>query len=642
MRCRLSLLVVLVFVASPEWVSGQTSDVIRLPWTRWSFHIGNSQECAAPTNSACVWQSASAPPPILPVDMWQRVDLQLPDSLRTQQQLGVLIQGKMPVYEVFVNGQDIGGSGSFQSRNGPQDARTILVFPANLAADGRMSIAIHALNLRTSLPIGGFIPALGPVGQLEIVKNLDTLAYVRSNWQHYLCYLTLCFAGLVFLLLFTMEREFKEYLWIGVQLCSLASLRFVEFASVGDLGMSAKTAFVIFIGINASASVVYVEFAFAFLGQRVWKIFRLVQIVGLLYGIQFLLLLPVSYSAFLPLQSAVAAFTYAMRYSAVLQSLALLPAVPMCFRSRLPEMRAIGAAFLFMSFEETNRYLTQQNLPSLPQNIRLGTLDFDLRALAFLIFAVVMLVAMTVRFRRIQSRNHAIEQEFAAARTVQQVLIPDFLPPVSGLTIESVYLPAQEVGGDFFQVLPIPGGGDAFIVVGDVSGKGLKAAMTVSLLVGTLRTYAEFYTTPTDLLAGLNRRLHGRGDSFATCLVLKITPAGDVTIANAGHPNPYLDGLEIPTESDLPLGLTLDVAYAETHLSIGPSQCFALVTDGVVEATAPATRELFGFERTRAISTQTASAIAEAACLFGRGAPQADDITVLTVTRVAAEVPQAA
>jgi serine phosphatase RsbU (regulator of sigma subunit) len=160
--------------------------------------------------------------------------------------------------------------------------------------------------------------------------------------------------------------------------------------------------------------------------------------------------------------------------------------------------------------------------------------------------------------------------------------------------------------------------------------------VTVSLIVGTLRTYAEFYTSPAELLGGLNRRLYGRHAGFATCLVLKITCEGEVTIANAGHLNPYLDGVEVATESDLPLGITLDVEYAETRLRIEPGQVFTLVTDGVVEATAVTTRELFGFERTQAISRQKANAIAEAARAFGGGAPQADDITVLTVARTAA------
>jgi hypothetical protein len=112
----------------------------------------------------------------------------------------------------------------------------------------------------------------------------------------------------------------------------------------------------------------------------------------------------------------------------------------------------------------------------------------DLGSILFLGAVAYVLIE---RFAENQAERTRLSGEFEAARTVLQVLIPDFLPPVAGLTVESVYIPAQEVGGDFFQVLPIPGGGDAFIVLGDVSGHGLKAAMTVSLLVGTLRTLAE-------------------------------------------------------------------------------------------------------------------------------------------------------
>jgi len=279
-------------------------------------------------------------------------------------------------------------------------------------------------------------------------------------------------------------------------------------------------------------------------------------------------------------------------------------------------------------------YLPQAHFGPFRTLLRFDIGQFTILAsqIATIYFWVTLLVIIVLRTVRIAQERSEIAAEIAAARTVQQVLIPDFLPSVPGLTIESAYLPAQEVGGDFFQVLPLADG-DAFIVVGDVSGKGLKAAMTVSLIVGTLRTYVEFYTSPADLLSGLNRRLHGRHVGFATCLVLKIAPEGEVTIANAGHPNPYLDGVEVATESNLPVGITLDVEYAETHLHLDPAQSLTLVTDGVVEATQPESRELFGFERTQAISRQAANAIAEAAQAFGIGAPQADDITVLTVTR---------
>lgn len=167
-------------------------------------------------------------------------------------------------------------------------------------------------------------------------------------------------------------------------------------------------------------------------------------------------------------------------------------------------------------------------------------------------------------------------------------------------------------------------------MVGDVSGKGLKAAMTVSLIVGTLRTYVEFCSSPAALLDGLNRRLYGRGDGFATCLVLMVEPSGKLTVANAGHPNPYINGVEIQTDANLPLGLDLGVQYSEITVQLDPDQLCTLVTDGVIEAISPS-GELYGFERTQAISIKSASMIAEAARGFG----QQDDITVLTVIRSA-------
>jgi hypothetical protein len=288
---------------------------------------------------------------------------------------------------------------------------------------------------------------------------------------------------------------------------------------------------------------------------------------------------------------------------------------------------------------QTSYFLYKAHLVSSPAALApalvVGQYDFFAYDIATLYFWVTLLVIIVLRTVRLAREKAEITAEVEAARTVQQVLIPDFLPQIPGLRVETAYLPAQQVGGDFFQVLPIADGA-AFIVVGDVSGKGLKAAMTVSLIVGALRMYAESCTSPGELLAGINRRLHGRHAGYATCLVLKITPAGDVTIANAGHPNPYLDGAEVSTDSNFPLGLTLDVKYAETRLHIDPAQSLTLVTDGVVEATAATTRELFGFDRTQAISRHAANAIAEAAHAFGIGAPQSDDITVLTVARTAA------
>jgi serine phosphatase RsbU (regulator of sigma subunit) len=169
------------------------------------------------------------------------------------------------------------------------------------------------------------------------------------------------------------------------------------------------------------------------------------------------------------------------------------------------------------------------------------------------------------------------------------------------------------------------------VVIGDVSGKGMPAAMTVSLLVGTVRTLAHYTQSPGEILAAMNQRMLARsGGGFTTCLVLRADADGTLTMANAGHIAPYLNGKELPLENGLPLGLSAATTYAESIFQLAPEQQLTMLTDGVVEARDKA-GALFGFEATAALSAQTAETIAQAAQAFG----QDDDITVLTLTRLA-------
>jgi len=238
---------------------------------------------------------------------------------------------------------------------------------------------------------------------------------------------------------------------------------------------------------------------------------------------------------------------------------------------------------------------------------------------------------MFLRFTRISREQARAAAEFEAAREIQQRLVPASLPALPGFHVEAAYLPAQEVGGDFYQVLE-QRDGYALIVVGDVSGKGLKAAMTGALAIGALRTLADENLSPGALLSRLNRQmLTAQESGFITCLCVRISLQGSVTMANAGHLSPYRRGEEIKVDSGLPLGLTADADYSETHLELAPGDTLMLLSDGVVEAMNDE-HQLFGFERTRAISTQSAHQIAAAAQAFG----QEDDITVLTLKR---EVP---
>jgi hypothetical protein len=239
-----------------------------------------------------------------------------------------------------------------------------------------------------------------------------------------------------------------------------------------------------------------------------------------------------------------------------------------------------------------------------------------------------ILAILVLRFARSRRDEERHASELEAAQAVQQVLIPDECPAVPGFRIESIYKPAGEVGGDFFQILPTASGG-AQVVIGDVSGKGMPAAMTVSLLVGTVRTLAHFTQSPSQILAAMNQRMLGRQkNGFTTCLVMQLSADGALTVANAGHLAPYLNGTELEIPGGLPLGLAPDAEYPEQVFPLGLGECLTLLTDGVVEARNQK-GELFGFDRTQGLSRATAKEIARSAQAFG----QEDDITVLCLTR---------
>ena len=186
------------------------------------------------------------------------------------------------------------------------------------------------------------------------------------------------------------------------------------------------------------------------------------------------------------------------------------------------------------------------------------------------------------------------------------------------------------MGGDFYQQIG-DGRGGILIVVGDVSGKGLPAAMLVSVLVGAIRAEAAHGSDPATLLLSLNASMMGRSHGgFSTCLVAHIASGGRMTLANAGHLPPYLNGEEIETPGALPLGIVAQPDYSCIPLQLAPGDRLTFVSDGVVEAQASGaskSHELFGFERARSLSREPAAVIAEAARAFG----QNDDITVVTV-----------
>lgn len=218
----------------------------------------------------------------------------------------------------------------------------------------------------------------------------------------------------------------------------------------------------------------------------------------------------------------------------------------------------------------------------------------------------------------------AMAAELHAASTVQQLLLQSASRPTPGFDVESVYLPASEVGGDFFFVSSAPDG-SLTAIVGDVSGKGLTAAMRVAMILGVLRR--ETSHDPSNILSGLNNALIAQGQlGFTTACCIRISLSGDYTLANAGHIAPYLSGRELATPPAIPLGLIPDQTYELVRGRLTAPERLVLLSDGVPEARSE-TGELYGFDRLSSLTLMPAREIAEGARTFG----QEDDITVLTL-----------
>lgn len=259
-----------------------------------------------------------------------------------------------------------------------------------------------------------------------------------------------------------------------------------------------------------------------------------------------------------------------------------------------------------------------------------GTNYFDL---TFTSFGICLAAVLAQRAWAEWRARDSLQAEFETAREMQQSLVSP-AGDVPGFRIESVYKPARHVGGDFYYIRPVKQDG-LLVVVGDVSGKGLRAAMTVNLVIGALRTMPAL--TPSRILGDLNRGLVGQmGGGFVTCCVARIARDGSATLANAGHLSPYLAGAELPVIAGLPLGIDGGSEYEESQFFLEPASCLTFLSDGVVEAR-NSSGELFGFDRSLQLSQSGAGTIAQAAIDFG----QDDDITVVTLAFTPLEVAHA-
>lgn len=262
--------------------------------------------------------------------------------------------------------------------------------------------------------------------------------------------------------------------------------------------------------------------------------------------------------------------------------------------------------------------------------------QIGLGAIANLLVAVVIALLLLRRLLQSVKRQRLMALDVKQAQEVQQVILPEARVTLQGLVVESEYRPAREVGGDFFQILPNEKDGSLLIVAGDVTGKGLKAGMLVALMVGAVRSTADWSKDPLVVLQALNKRLMGRSDAQATCLALHIEADGTATLANAGHMAPYLNGEPLAMEGALPLGMMEGAEFSVMRFKVADGDRLLLMSDGVAEAT-DQHGNLFGFDRVLALvrTHSSAAGIADAAQSFG----QEDDISVIAVTREVARKP---
>lgn len=291
---------------------------------------------------------------------------------------------------------------------------------------------------------------------------------------------------------------------------------------------------------------------------------------------------------------------------------------------RDPKVRSGMAGLLsVLAIASLNRYnLLRGWLPdvtssdfALTNSLGVGTL------MAMFLFGLLLYEFITDRRERLR-----LTSELEAARAVQQLLVPPSGAATGMFQVEAIYEPAQEVGGDFHWSRLEPDG-SLLVVVGDVSGKGLKAAMLVSMIIGMLRALPV--AAPAGVLRALNEGLCGHtGGGFVTCCCVRFATDGGVAIANGGHLAPYVEQREVAVESGLPLGISRDASYTETELTLPAGTPFVILSDGVVEA-ANGQGELFGFDRAATASKMPAKEIARAAKAWG----QNDDLTVVTVRR---------
>jgi len=256
-------------------------------------------------------------------------------------------------------------------------------------------------------------------------------------------------------------------------------------------------------------------------------------------------------------------------------------------------------------------------------------------------------VAQLVRQQKREAQERErIEQELRIARLIQQTLLPKSLPQLPGYDVAAYYQPAREVGGDFYDFFELEDG-RLGLVVGDVTDKGVPAALVMATTRTMLRAAAQRLFSPGEVLRLSNDALVTDipPNMFITCLYAILEPeSGRIVYANAGHDLPYRrraersEGAEELRARGMPLGLMPGMGYEEKEVVLQKGESVLFYSDGLVEAHDPQ-REMFGFPRLQGLvgthreggSSLVGFLLSELTRFTGEDWEQEDDITLLTL-----------
>lgn len=657
---RFSLALVLVLAAPVPLASAFANPLlIQNPGTgvvslggKWEFHLGDNLAWADPALDDAQWEQLRADAtwgaqthPSYTGFAWYRRHIIIENSgASSTKNLAILIPPVDDVYDLYWNGKKIGSYGGLPPRaNWWQSGHSAVYKLPSSSENGVLALRVWKAPLSSVDPStnGGFESA-PLLGDAEVLAQQAKLPFYRSD-EHRLPDLLISavvlVTGFLSFLLYLRDRKQGLYAWLALYLIAGGFLGVRDLSAYSFALTFRTTQLVVQLGECAQDISMWMIllYLFGLARNRGWM-----RATKWLIGIYLAAQLGDIGAIFIwakgwPSLPWIDAITTAV-YSIIPLYVFVIIGYGLTRRKQLRLWPLIAAACASALYNCVTNLLGQGiRFTHWTLVTRLQAIGFHSGSyffgIAFILNAAIFL-ALIFTIAREQflerERQSRMELEVKSAQEVQKVLVPEETPGIPGFSIASIYRPAEEVGGDFFQVIPVDG--SALIVLGDVSGKGLKAAMTVSLIVGSLRTLADYTTSPAEILMRLNRRLIGRTDGgFATCIAARVDPDGSVALANAGHLSPFHNSTELPVTGSLPLGLASDTKYEETSLNLRENDSLTLYTDGVVEAQNE-TGELYGFDRVTALAASNPSVeqIVEAARAFG----QKDDITVLRLTRL--------